>query len=45
MHEASSISAINVEIPLSYTSLAPTLVITASVIGILALSHGTKHPI
>ena len=41
MQEVSSISAINVDIPLSWLSLAPTLVIRASMIGILADSQGT----
>ena len=44
MQEASSISDIKVEIPRSCISLAPTLVINASIIGISAESHGTKHP-
>lgn len=44
MHEASNISAIKVEIPLSWWSDAPTLAIMQSTIGISALEHGTKHP-
>lgn len=45
IHDASNISLMNVLIPLSYISLAPTLVMIASIIGISALVHGTKHPI
>ena len=45
MQEASSISAINVEIPLNYWSDAPTLAIILSIIGSSALLAGTKHPI
>lgn len=45
IHDASNISLINVDIPLNYASDAPTLVIIASIIGISADSHGTKHPI
>lgn len=44
MQDASSISLIKVLIPLNYISLAPTRVIIASIIGISALVHGTKHP-
>lgn len=45
MQDASSISDIKVEIPLSCMSLAPTLVIMASIIGIYAFWHGTNEPI
>lgn len=42
---ASSISLMKVLIPFVYTSLAPTLVIIASIIGTTAVVQGTKQPI
>lgn len=44
MAEASSISAMKVEIPFCCASPAPTLANTASLILISADSHGTKLP-
>ena len=44
MHEASSISAMKVEIPRSWWSLAPTRAMMLSMIGISALTQGTKQP-
>jgi hypothetical protein len=44
MQEASSISAMKVEIPLNYWSEAPTLAIMLSMIGSSALLAGTKQP-
>ena len=41
IHETSNISFMKVDIPFNYKSLAPTLVIIASVIGISAYSAGT----
>ena len=45
MHDASNISAMKVEMPLSWWSEAPTLAMMQSTIGISALEHGTKQPI
>lgn len=45
MQEASSISLMNVDMPLNCISLAPTRVMIASIIGISALAQGTKQPI
>lgn len=45
MQLASNISLMNVLTPLVWMSLAPTLVMIASTIGILAYEHGTYDPI